>query len=202
MRKLALTVSLLAILAGVAGQTAQAHFLWHHKHMTLDQKIVYFKRSVHHDKTALIWLTMANKEAKSRRVIYAVRFGLYKETRWHRAALKWHNAQLTRYERRWQQLHPPPPRPSVYATYSSSGWLCIHNYEGAWNANTGNGYYGGLQMDYSFMATYGADLLRSKGTADHWTPQEQMAVAEKAKNSGRGYYPWPNTARICGLIGA
>ena len=26
-------------------------------------------------------------------------------------------------------------------------WLCIHRYEGPWNAHTGNGYYGGLQMD-------------------------------------------------------
>jgi Transglycosylase-like domain len=81
-----------------------------------------------------------------------------------------------------------------------SAWLCIHAGEGAWNANTGNGYYGGLQMDYGFMSTYGGHLLRSKGTADNWTPAEQMMVAERAHDSGRGFYPWPNTARKCGLI--
>lgn len=54
-------------------------------------------------------------------------------------------------------------------------------------------------MDYGFMATYGGKLLRSKGTADHWTPLEQMWVAEEAYKS-RGFYPWPNTARMCGLI--
>jgi hypothetical protein len=78
-------------------------------------------------------------------------------------------------------------------------WLCIHRYEGAWN-DPNPPYYGGLQMDYGFMATYGRHLLRRKGTADGWTPLEQMWVAERAHRSGRGFYPWPNTARYCGLI--
>ena len=69
-----------------------------------------------------------------------------------------------------------------------------------WATRTGNGYYGGLQMDISFQRTYGPELLRTKGTADRWTPYEQMWVAERAYRSGRGYYPWPNTARSCGLI--
>lgn len=81
-----------------------------------------------------------------------------------------------------------------------SQWLCIHSHEGAWNANTGNGYYGGLQMDISFQRTYGPELLRAKGTADNWTPFEQMMVAERAHRSGRGFGPWPNTARMCGLL--
>jgi hypothetical protein len=81
-----------------------------------------------------------------------------------------------------------------------AGWLCIHRYEGAWNSATGNGYYGGLQMDVGFQRLYGPHLLRSKGTANHWTPLEQMWVAERAHRSGRGFYPWPNTARSCGLI--
>ena len=76
-------------------------------------------------------------------------------------------------------------------------WLCIHRYEGSWT-DPNPPYYGGLQMDYSFMATYGRHLLRKKGTADHWTPLEQMWVAERAYRT-RGFYPWPNTARYCGL---
>ena len=78
-------------------------------------------------------------------------------------------------------------------------WLCIHRYEGAWN-DPNPPYYGGLQMDWSFMAAYGPHLLRTKGTADKWTALEQMWVAERAHRSGRGFYPWPNTARYCGLI--
>ena len=79
-------------------------------------------------------------------------------------------------------------------------WLCIHRYEGPWDANTGNGFYGGVQMDLEFQRTYGSRLLRTKGTADHWMPIEQIWVADRAYRSGRGFYPWPNTARWCGLI--
>ena len=81
----------------------------------------------------------------------------------------------------------------------ASAWLCIHRYEGSWT-DSGGPYYGGLQMDISFQQSYGWHLLRLKGTADHWTPLEQMWVAERAYRSGRGFYPWPNTARACGLI--
>jgi hypothetical protein len=78
-------------------------------------------------------------------------------------------------------------------------WLCIHNYEARWTDPRAP-YYGGLQMDREFQATYGPELLRSKGTADHWTPLEQMWVAERAYRT-RGFWPWPNTARYCGLLG-
>jgi hypothetical protein len=78
-------------------------------------------------------------------------------------------------------------------------WLCIHRFEGAWN-DPNPPYYGGLQMDLGFQRTYGRQLLATKGTANHWTPLEQMWVAERAHRSGRGFYPWPNTARYCGLI--
>lgn len=79
------------------------------------------------------------------------------------------------------------------------GFLCIHQGEGAWNANTGNGYYGGLQMDWSFQSSYGPEFLRSKGTANRWTPLEQIMVALRAHRT-RSFYPWPTTARRCGLI--
>ena len=78
-------------------------------------------------------------------------------------------------------------------------WLCIHRYEGSWT-DGGAPYYGGLQMDLGFQQRYGPALLRRKGTADRWTPLEQMWVAERAHRAGRGFYPWPNTARSCGLI--
>jgi hypothetical protein len=80
-----------------------------------------------------------------------------------------------------------------------AGWLCIHRYEGSWT-DGGGPYYGGLQMDLGFQQAYGLDLLRRKGTADRWTPLEQMWVAERAHRAGRGFYPWPNTARYCGLL--
>jgi hypothetical protein len=90
----------------------------------------------------------------------------------------------------WQRAKNPPHRRE---------WLCIHHYEGAWR-DPNPPYYGGLQMDVQFQRTYGAAVFRRKGTADHWTPLEQMWTAERAHRSGRGFYPWPNTARYCGLI--
>jgi hypothetical protein len=77
-------------------------------------------------------------------------------------------------------------------------WLCIHHYEAAWN-DVGDPYWGGLQMSVTFQERYGGWLYREKGTADHWTPLEQMWVAEKALHV-RGFWPWPNTARFCGLL--
>jgi hypothetical protein len=94
-----------------------------------------------------------------------------------------------------RQAQNPPHR---------SAWMCIHRFERhpaqGWATRTGNGYYGGLQMDLDFQRTYGRELLRRKGTANNWKPYEQMWVAERAHRSGRGFYPWPNTARFCGLI--
>jgi hypothetical protein len=98
---------------------------------------------------------------------------------WHRRAYK-----------AWKRAKNPPRH---------AAWLCIHRHEGAWN-DPNPPYYGGLQMDLSFQRMYGRDLLRRKGTADRWTPLEQMWVAERAYRLGRGFYPWPNTARACGLI--
>jgi len=77
-------------------------------------------------------------------------------------------------------------------------WLCIHRFEARWT-DPNAPYYGGLQMDREFQAAYGRVLLRRKGTADHWSPLEQMWVAERAFKT-RGFWPWPNTARACGLL--
>jgi hypothetical protein len=77
-------------------------------------------------------------------------------------------------------------------------FLCIHRYEGSWT-DGGGPYYGGLQMDVGFQQTYAPRLFRKKGTANRWTPLEQIWTAEKALRS-RGFWPWPNTARYCGLL--
>jgi hypothetical protein len=91
------------------------------------------------------------------------------------------------------------PRPDIPPALSSA-FLCIHRLEAAWNANTGNGYYGGLQMDLPFQARYGARYLGRFGTADRWPVWAQLDAAVTAYRSGRGFWPWPNTARACGLL--
>ncbi len=77
---------------------------------------------------------------------------------------------------------------------------CIHSYEGAWTSNTGNGYYGGLQMDGSFERRYAPDFVHRWGTADNWPAWAQLETAVRAYRAGRGFWPWPSTARLCGLI--
>jgi hypothetical protein len=78
-------------------------------------------------------------------------------------------------------------------------FMCIHRFEGAWDSNTGNGYYGGLQMDLHFMSLYGSEYVARWGTADNWPVWAQLETAVRAHESGLGFTPWPNTARICGL---
>ena len=97
----------------------------------------------------------------------------------------------------WRKRHTAARRQATSPPHRSQ-WECIHRYEGSWS-DPNAPYWGGLQMDGSFMATYGGDLLRRKGTADNWTPLEQMWVAERAFQT-RGFGPWPNTARACGLL--
>jgi Transglycosylase-like domain len=118
-----------------------------------------------------------------------------KDAHFHRQQIKWIRRELKE-TRHFLHAQVQTQTASVY----DPAFMCIHKYEGAWDANTGNGYYGGLQMDYGFMTSYGSSLLHSKGTADHWTPSEQIRVAQIARDSGRGYYPWPRTAQLCGLI--
>jgi hypothetical protein len=84
--------------------------------------------------------------------------------------------------------------------FLSSAFSCIHRFEGAWDANTGNGYYGGLQMDVTFQRRYGSAYLSRWGTADNWPAWAQLQAAVRAYRAGRGFAPWPNTARFCGLV--
>jgi Transglycosylase-like domain len=87
-------------------------------------------------------------------------------------------------------------------------WHCIAHYESRsfWAMSptsdppSGGAYWGGLQMDIDFMHSYGEDMIRRHNgdLADTWTPAEQITVANRAWQS-RGYAPWPNTSRDCGL---
>lgn len=106
---------------------------------------------------------------------------------------------MVRRSHRWireakKRLQPRPlvPHDSVYQAL-----LCIHGYEGAWN-DPDKPYWGGLQMDLSFQQTYGPEFLARYGTADNWPIVDQLIAGRRAVKA-RGYSPWPNTARDCGL---
>lgn len=77
--------------------------------------------------------------------------------------------------------------------------LCIHRHEGSWTAYSPAGpYYGGLQMDESFMAHWGPKYLALFGDARHWAHGLQVAAAYRAVLA-LGYSPWPASSQACGL---
>ena len=81
--------------------------------------------------------------------------------------------------------------------FVTNGLLCIHRYEAAWN-DPGAPYWGGLQMDVNFMVAYGRSYYRRWGTADHWPIWAQLQAGRNGYMA-RGWSPWPNTRRMCGL---
>ena len=92
---------------------------------------------------------------------------------------------------------PSPTR----AHWLERAFTCLYRYErgrGGWQTNTGNGYFGGLQMDMSFQRAYGGRYLAALGTADRWPVSVQIAVGVRGWIE-RGFGPWPNTRRACGL---
>lgn len=82
-------------------------------------------------------------------------------------------------------------------------FLCIHRHErgaAGWQTDTGNGYRGGLQMDWSFSNAYADDwVYRTFGrNPANWPASVQITAAIHAWTS-RGFGPWPNTRKPCGL---
>lgn len=74
------------------------------------------------------------------------------------------------------------------------GALCIHHYEGAWNANTGNGYYGGMQFLLSTWQRAGG-----VGRPDLASPREQLYRAWRVwLRDGHSWQEW-GTRGLCGL---
>ena len=141
------------------------------------------RKIVHHQQATWRWQQLMGKPlTKSSRSAHTSRTKAYR---------KW-------VLRLWKSRHHAARRKALNPPHAYA-WRCIHRYEGSWT-DGGAPYYGGLQMDINFQQTYGSYLLATKGTADNWTPAEQMWVAARAHMSGRGFYPWPNTARACGLI--
>jgi hypothetical protein len=158
-----------------------------------------------------VWTTRSEARPTARAKLTARIGHLIQETQWrqgvmgvrltptayryrHRLSLGKVRADLRWWNRRagyawWLFTHPPHKK----------GWLCIHRFEGSWR-DANDPYWGGLQMDRGFMSTYAPRVLLRLGYANRWTPLEQMWVAERAHRSGRGYGPWPNTARYCGLL--
>jgi hypothetical protein len=85
----------------------------------------------------------------------------------------------------------PAPAPTTNYAGGSSVWDRIAACEsgGNWAANTGNGYYGGLQFTLSTWQSYGGS-----GRPDQNSREAQIAVAERVRDAEGGYGAWP----VCG----
>ena len=75
----------------------------------------------------------------------------------------------------------------------SSAWDRIAQCEsgGNWAANTGNGYYGGLQFSLGTWQAYGGSGLPSNASRE-----TQIAIATKVRDASGGYGAWP----VCGRL--
>jgi resuscitation-promoting factor RpfB len=101
------------------------------------------------------------------------------------------------------------PRPSVVRVggkrsaaaegEGSSVWDRLAQCEsgGNWAINTGNGYYGGLQFDRSTWSSNGG--TRYAAYPHQASREEQIAVAQKVRNSRGGYSAWPACSARLGL---
>jgi len=101
------------------------------------------------------------------------------------------------------QSDPPASAPvSTSAPASSSGssgganWSAIAACEsgGNWSANTGNGFYGGLQFTQQTWDAYGGGQYAA--SANQASASQQIAVAQRVL-AGQGIGAWP----VCGAGG-
>jgi hypothetical protein len=101
-------------------------------------------------------------------------------------------------------LYPvPPPRqrapvdPSAFVVDDAT-WdrLAMCESSGNWAANTGNGYYGGLQ--FSLATWQGYDGAEFAAYPHQATREQQIAVAERVY-AIRGFQPWPACRAELGL---
>ena len=83
------------------------------------------------------------------------------------------------------------------ASYGGSGvWDRLAQCEsgGNWAANTGNGYYGGLQFSLGTWQAYGGTGLPSNASRE-----TQIAIATKLRDASGGYGAWPHCSAALGL---
>lgn len=91
------------------------------------------------------------------------------------------------------------PGASAPAVGNGSVWDRLASCEagGDWSTNTGNGYYGGLQFDKGTWNAYGGDAYAAY--PHQASREEQIAIAEKVRNSRGGYGAWPACSSRLGL---
>lgn len=90
-----------------------------------------------------------------------------------------------------EEARPPQPE-------ASSVWdrLAVCESTSNWRANTGNGYYGGVQQDMVFWRSYGGMAYAPR--PDLATRAQQILIAERGL-ARQGWEAWPACSRRLGL---
>jgi len=90
----------------------------------------------------------------------------------------------------------PAPAPTTNYASGSTVWDELAQCEsgGNWAANTGNGYYGGLQFTLSTWQAYGGS-----GYPNDASRETQIAIATKVRDANGGYGSWPACSQQLGL---
>ncbi|CAM5590226.1 hypothetical protein SVIOM342S_08551 [Streptomyces violaceorubidus] len=80
----------------------------------------------------------------------------------------------------------------------SANWDQVAECEtgGAWSQNSGNGYYGGLQLSQDAWEQYGG--LDYAPSADQASRSQQIRIAEKV-HAAQGIAAWPTCGLLAGL---
>lgn len=216
----------------IAG-SAQAHMLptsTPPQHMTAKQQLRYAHLTIAHSK-ATIAMTKRRIRA-DKKVLHALKV-LHAHPRlkgWveisvtrnqYLAALDLRKARIVLHNHRWllgygrrlKRQAEARMNPWTVPRYFVRQALCVHrgpdghSGEGAWNANTGNGFGGGLQF---MVGTWNHAASRSRGKLPHVSSTGQIAALPPAAQiyaayvivvlERSGWGQWPNTARRCGLL--
>lgn len=195
--KLALLTAVAAAAIALAAATASATSLrLAHKpfsQMTTHQKAAWLHKQAFHDRSIVrFWHNHPE-------LVRIHRYKAHVQVHWARVSLSIVTKNLAKLAAR-----------HVAVSGGDMGsWLCIHRGEGAWDSigyvNGTATYFGGLQEDIGFQKTYGSEFLSRYGTANNWPIIDQIIAARRARDGyagygARGYGPWPNTARNCGLL--
>lgn len=92
-----------------------------------------------------------------------------------------------------EEIAVPTPSEPAYGVWDR---LAMCESTQRWSANTGNGYYGGLQFDYGTWLRHGGAQFAPR--ADLASRAQQISVAERTL-AAQGWGAWPACSRRLGL---
>lgn len=96
------------------------------------------------------------------------------------------------------ELKRPAPQPPPVPQIAYGIWDALASCESGqnWRANTGNGYYGGIQEDLVFWSNYGGKAFAAR--PDLASREAQIMVGQRGQ-AVQGWGAWPSCSRHLGL---